>query len=221
MKMGIYKITSPSGRVYIGQSNKIEKRINNYKKLKQCNRQIKLYNSFLKYGVELHVFEIIEECNEDMLNIRERYWQDYYDVLNSGLNLRLTGTANRSGKLSNDVRQKISKANTGKKHSLEFKIKCSNRLKGKRMSQEAIDASIKSRLGKKRSKEIINKIKISKRLKSTYLIRQYSLDNTLIKEWSCLAEIQEILGFSKPNIHNCLTNKSKTSNGYKWKKINK
>lgn len=47
--IGIYKITSPSGKIYIGQSVNIERRFLDYKKsLKKS--QIKLYNSIKKYG---------------------------------------------------------------------------------------------------------------------------------------------------------------------------
>jgi group I intron endonuclease len=90
--IGIYKITSPSGRVYVGQSIDIDKRWKSYKNIKSCSSQIKLKNSINKYGVDSHIFEIIEECNIDSLNTRERYWQDYYDVLNKGLNCCLTST---------------------------------------------------------------------------------------------------------------------------------
>lgn len=54
--------------------------------------QHKLYNSLKKHGVENHTFEIIEECSIEDLNCRERYWQEFYDVLgDKGLNCELTG----------------------------------------------------------------------------------------------------------------------------------
>jgi len=46
--IGIYKITNPKGRVYIGQSINIEKRLSNYKKF-NCKSQPKLHLSFVKY----------------------------------------------------------------------------------------------------------------------------------------------------------------------------
>lgn len=96
---GIYKITSPSGRIYIGQSSNINFRWNQYKKLQACNKQILLFRSFKKYGVDNHIFEIIEECPNNLLNKKERFWQDYYDVLNSikGLNCKLTSTEDKKG----------------------------------------------------------------------------------------------------------------------------
>lgn len=106
--IGIYKISSPSNRVYIGQSIDIEFRWSYYKNLR-CKRQRILYNSFLKYGVENHIFEILEECNKNELNERERYWQDSFDVLSKrGMNLILTSTNDRSGELSKTVKEAIS-----------------------------------------------------------------------------------------------------------------
>ena len=55
--IGIYKITSPTNKVYIGSSNNIFNRWCSYKNLK-CLTQTKLYRSFLKHGVDNHVFEI-------------------------------------------------------------------------------------------------------------------------------------------------------------------
>lgn len=85
---GIYKITSPLGRVYIGQSIDIHRRWNSYKKLHGtvCSQK-KLYRSLSKYRPENHLFEIIEECDKSMLNNREYHWQCFYDVTSdNGLN---------------------------------------------------------------------------------------------------------------------------------------
>ncbi len=49
--VGIYKITNPKGKVYIGQSVNIKKRWGDYKCLHNCKEQKMLYNSFIKYGV--------------------------------------------------------------------------------------------------------------------------------------------------------------------------
>lgn len=66
--IGIYKITSLSDRIYIGQSTNINKRLNSYKS-SLCNskKQTRLYNSFKKYGVKNHSFEILEVC--DVINV--------------------------------------------------------------------------------------------------------------------------------------------------------
>ena len=98
----------------------IEKRFIAYKNLR-CKTQIKLYNSFLKHGIEKHSFEILEECLIELLNERERYWQDYYNVLNIGLNCRLTSTFDKSGYLCDLTKSKLKgRVNhfKGKKHNI-------------------------------------------------------------------------------------------------------
>ena len=50
----------------------------------------KLFNSILKYGIENHNIEIIEECDVEQLNCRERYWQEFYNAITNGLNCILT-----------------------------------------------------------------------------------------------------------------------------------
>jgi group I intron endonuclease len=108
--IGIYKITSPSNRIYIGESLDVNKRLLHYSALKNCKSQTKLYRSFIKHGVKNHVFEIIEECEIENLYCRERYWQDHYDVLNGGLNCRLSNCEDVKGVMSYETRQKLSNA---------------------------------------------------------------------------------------------------------------
>jgi group I intron endonuclease len=86
--IGIYKITNPIGQIYIGQSKDVEKRIYGHKNRRTYS---KVGYSLNQYGVGAHVFEIIEECSAEILNERERYWQDYYKVMvpKIGLNSNL------------------------------------------------------------------------------------------------------------------------------------
>jgi len=111
--IGIYKITSPTGRIYIGQSIDIEKRrkmyINNH-----CHKQQKLHASLCKYGFNEHDFEVIEECEWDLLNEREEYWIYFYGTFNSeiGMNLSSGGLNKR---VSEETKLKISIGNSGKK----------------------------------------------------------------------------------------------------------
>jgi group I intron endonuclease len=113
--IGIYKITSPSGKIYIGQSIDIYIRWKSYEKM-NCKKQTKLYNSFNCYGVNTHTFEIIEECAIEILNERERFWQDFYNVLNKdkGLNLRLTESSDKGCIIAEETRKKMSNIKKGK-----------------------------------------------------------------------------------------------------------
>ncbi|MEI6186954.1 MAG: NUMOD3 domain-containing DNA-binding protein [Alphaproteobacteria bacterium] len=114
---GIYKITSPSDRIYIGQSLDIYNRFKGYKNIHiKLKKQPILYNSFLKYGVANHIFEIVEECSIELLNDRERYWQEFYEVTEKGLNCILTKTNSKKGVFSTQTRENMSKAFTGRKY---------------------------------------------------------------------------------------------------------
>ena len=114
----IYKITSPSQKVYIGQSRNIQNRVQSYKRL-DCKNQSILYKSLKKHGWEAHTFEIIEECEFEQLNIRERYWQDFYDVIGkNGLNCVLTKTDKLPQKMSEETKKKIGNAHKGEKNHM-------------------------------------------------------------------------------------------------------
>ena len=123
--IGIYKITSPTGKVNIGQSTNIYKRWQSYKGLYSSTvKQPRLYNSLTKYTPEAHIFEVIEECSVGILNERERFWQDYYEVLGpKGLNCRVTGTEDKSGYVSDETKQKQSVIRKGRRLSEEHKEK--------------------------------------------------------------------------------------------------
>ena len=119
--IGVYKITSPSGKVYIGSSCNIEQRFYHYKVL-HCDSQTRLYRSFLKYGVENHKFEIVEECTMENVRERELYYGILYEVLdkNKGLNCRLPKEGEAASYMSEETKRKIGETNrvkqTGKKH---------------------------------------------------------------------------------------------------------
>lgn len=111
---GVYKITSPDGHIYIGSSLDIKNRWSSYKK----SRQLRIKESFNKYGVDNHIFEIIEECLEEDLKCRERYWQDFYDVLGeNGLNDILEKCGEKGQVFSQRLKNRIRSTNTGKKQS--------------------------------------------------------------------------------------------------------
>lgn len=135
--IGIYKITSPSNRIYIGQSINLDKRINKYKKFK-CKSQPKIYRSLNKYGFDAHKIEIIEKCPIEKLNERETFWKIYYleqvnndwqqvlfcDLYDLGggpkseETRRKIGEGNKGKTMSDEAKSKIGEANTGNKYNV-------------------------------------------------------------------------------------------------------
>lgn len=158
---GIYKITNPSGKIYIGQSINIYKRWKKYKSL-TCKNQTILYNSFVKYGVDNHIFEIIEVCDVNLLNEKERFYQEFYNCIgNNGLNCKLQSTNILKTVHSEETKKRISNSKIGKKLSEECKIKMSNSRKNKKQSKQHIENRFKSRNGFKHSEESKKKMSIN------------------------------------------------------------
>ena len=79
--VGIYKITNTiNNKCYIGKSVDLGKRLKRHIKCAKLldHPNPHLNNSFIKYGTENFTIEIIEECTEDELNDKEKYWINYY-----------------------------------------------------------------------------------------------------------------------------------------------
>jgi group I intron endonuclease len=166
---GIYLITSPSNKVYVGQSVDIERRWACYKKNQEAPPyHSKLYSSLKCHGYENHEFRILKECSVEELNYWERYYQDEFDVLGSlGLNHKLTETGDKSGKLDEETKKKIAESNTGQKRSEETIQRIRDSHLGYIQTEEhRINIGLKSkgnnyRCGKKLSAEHIESIRNS------------------------------------------------------------
>jgi len=211
-KTGIYKITSPSGRIYIGQAIDFEVRIARYKTLK-CEGQRRLYASLKKYGCEAHIIELIDNCAGVDLNERERYWQEYYDVLGpQGLNCRLQQTDTKKYRHSEETKRLIALRHTGKKHTEEFKRAQSERKKA--MSQETKDKIRRARIGKKASEA--TRKKQSERMKGNGLtigvlphnaVRVINLSDGTI--YPSILSAAMLLGYKRSTLGAMLTGKLK------------
>lgn len=158
---GIYKITSPSGRTYVGQSVNILNRFI-YHKGMYSNDTPKLFLSFKKYGVENHIFEVIETCEIIELNDRERHWQDFFECTKKGLNCRLTKSKDRSGRLSEETKLKISNSQKGKIIPPHIIEKVRLKMIGKKQSPETIEKRVSQLRGRKMGVNQLNFLKSSR-----------------------------------------------------------
>lgn len=88
----IYKIESPSGKVYIGKTCDFYSRINHYVKLHNIERHTKLCNSFLKYGMDAHTIDILcKDAKSEDLTSLEQFYIAKYDSFRKGLNCTIGG----------------------------------------------------------------------------------------------------------------------------------
>lgn len=96
----IYKITSPSNRVYVGKTFDLRKRVNVHKSAARTGKKLFLSNSIRKYGWDAHVLEIIEEVEDVCMDEREIFWiselKTYCYENKMGLNMTRGGDGQRS-----------------------------------------------------------------------------------------------------------------------------
>lgn len=96
MKKYIYKITSPSNKVYIGQSTKsVEDKIHSYVLCERYTKsKRKIVVAIKKYGWKNMHFEIIDEdatWSKEELNAREIFWISHYNSISDGYNMTTGG----------------------------------------------------------------------------------------------------------------------------------
>ena len=183
--------------------------------MKGCSQQPRLHNSFKKYGIDKHAFEIIEECSKDLLNTKERYWQEAFDVLGkNGLNCRLTGTSDKSGKMSEKTKQKLSAINKElAKHKTYTANKTSfmqGHIPWNKDTTGLIVHTVES--NEKRRNTCINSNK------NSIPVLQYTKSGEFIKRWrSARAAGINMRKSSGSAITECCMNKRKSIYGYVWK----
>ena len=92
----IYKISnSINDKVYIGQTlYSIEKR---WQEHCYCSKKEKLqhrplYSAMNKHGIENFHIELLEECDNNLLDEREKYWINYYNSYHKGYNSSVSTT---------------------------------------------------------------------------------------------------------------------------------
>lgn len=166
--VGIYKITSPTGKVYIGQSWNIEKR---WREHRANFGKSKLLNSLRKYGNESHDFKIIHPLPKDeiqqTLNVYEQVYLDAYrDCGVEVMNLREAGS---HGTHSPETRKIISEKGKGRKMSEKTKAALSLFLKGHKYN-----------VGRKRTEE--HKLKISLSQKGSIHSPEHNRKNSEAKK---------------------------------------
>lgn len=133
IKNVIYKLTSPSGKVYIGKSKNFNRRLKKYERL-DCKTQPKIFKAILKYGFENFWIEIVDCSDSDKeLNNLERLNIIKYDSFKNGYNCTEGGDGNSNP--TPETRLKYSLARLGKPLSQEAKNKLSEKRKGMKFSE--------------------------------------------------------------------------------------
>jgi group I intron endonuclease len=242
--IGIYKIISPTGKIYIGQSIDIKKRIGIYKN-GWTHSQPKLHRSFEKHGFMNHIFEIIEKCSIDILDERETFYKtQIIESLGWEKALFCDLHDQGTGPRSEETRKRLSDGKIGKKHSkihsnkgvkregwmneeIKRKISKSNKNKTKPpRSEEHKEKLGSSQLGK--SKGHKGRISPMRGKKHSIESREKARLNNLMKNAVPILQYDMNGNFVKKwnkasdaisvskGIFNCLKGKSKFSGNFIW-----
>lgn len=149
----IYKLTSPSGKSYVGYTTReLNSRIKEHKNYSDSA----IHDAISKYGLENFDIEILYQGTQ-MINVKhgEKYFIKHFDTFKNGYNC----TEGGDGPVKESSKRNISKSMLGNKncvgkknslghiHSAESRIKISMGNKGKKLSNYT-----KERLSKIKSK---------------------------------------------------------------------
>lgn len=193
---GIYIITNTiNGKVYVGQAQDIYLRTKQHI-LNEKNYLLK--KAFEKYGMDKFTIDVLEQCEIEMLNKREQYWMDYYEVVdkNKGYNICPVAGSTRGLKKSQEEKEKMSERASrrigelnpfyGQHHSDDTKEQIRQKKIGQVISDETKRKISQKHTGKKFSEE--RKMAISKALKGKEKTKEHGKHISESKMGSVLSE---------------------------------
>ena len=200
----IYVHTSPSGKMYIGQTKlKPERRWGKdgayYLKKKDNGEYTQRYfaHAILKYGWGNFEHEIVaSNLTKEEADNFEKLLIEKLNTTDSqyGYNIREGGS---HGGLSEESRKKISDAFKGRTLPDETRVKISNSNKGRKLSEKAQKAFEEARIRCK--------------------VTQYSLQGELIKIWDSISEAGRCLNIDASSIAKCCKDIYSNAGGFIWK----
>lgn len=149
----IYRITSPSNRVYIGITCNFNQRFSVYKS-NVASKQTLIYNSIKKYGFESHQVEVIDSFrgNLSYAQGKEMFWvRSYMSNKNrypeqNGLNLTDGGDGTRGYKQSQEKIEKQRQKMLGRKQDPEVVRKRAEKQRGRKMNFTHMTEEFKKKL---------------------------------------------------------------------------
>ena len=203
----IYRIChKESGRLYIGQTiygikRRFTQHVNNAYEVNSHCYNAHLQKAIRKYGPDAFEIEVIEHCNNDLLDERERYWIDHYDAVKTGFNMAYGG----SGTPRYNSQDVLDAWNSGLSvGAIAQKLGMSDRT----VSVHLRNVGIAQDESRKRAYETIKK-----------KVYQYDSDGNFIKEYPSAADVQKVFG--KGGIQFAMDNPARRYCGFLWSKYKK
>jgi group I intron endonuclease len=211
-KGGIYGIKNKvNGKLYIGSTYYFKARFGCHRSLLRSNKHTNkhLQYAWNKYGQDNLEFFIIEELTDKNMFIpREQFYIDHFNSHKIGYNMK----PNADSSIGYTYQRKEEHIMRGKRHPMYGKKGINNPSFGRRNTKDAILQMSISKLGSKNA--MFGKFGDKHHLSKPVL---QILDQAIIREWTCLHEIERVLKYNKGNISQCCTGKRNSAHGYKWR----
>lgn len=194
----VYKYTSPSGKVYVGQTCRESLRKLQHRNCAERGVNTAFYRAVRKYGFSALTYEVIvADVPDYMIDAFERYWINYYNSCHGkGYNSDDGGSRGRPNQATRD---RIRSTLKGTVQSIETKSKRNAKLKGLKRTKEQKDRYRKC--------------------------QEHAYKRVLCVEtgitYGSVAEAQRALGVLRSHIGAVCVGKRKSTLGYTWKWDNK
>lgn len=204
----IYKITNTlNGKSYIGQTSRsVDVRWAEH--VREAFKASHAYFSIIhyaikEYGVDAFSVEVLEKCDDELLDEREQYWIKYYHTYGEGYNITRGG----QGKIRSDNEEILKLWNEGLALvEISQKLNLSKQIVSKRLRYQGVSTfeicSRGNKLGTTRRRKVI----------------RISMDGTETKVYNSVSEAAEDNGTSAGTI--CMAcsgyNNRRTAVGYRW-----
>lgn len=162
--IGIYKLTcTKNGELYIGQSKNLEQRRKDYRYPSRLRNRL-LEPDFTRYGRDSFTFEVLEECRKEQLDEREKH---YISLLKPEYNIQ-SGGQGKGREVADETKKVLAIKGREQWESYSEERKqyvLQNQLIGPRVGHPVSEGTRQklreANLGKKQSKETIDKRRIS------------------------------------------------------------
>lgn len=212
IKIGIYELyCKDNDKSYIGLSSDIKNRWYHHKSMLRLGKHdnIHVQRVYDKYGPDAFEYSILEECEEQRLEEKEKYWESEIGKENL-LNIAECGEKNhlRGRKMTEEQRKAHGLARLGKKLPPGTGDKISAALMGKPRDEETRRKISLGNLGKQKSEEHV--------LKMCTSVTQYNFDGSIVKVWKSGADAHRA-GFSSSRISLCVQGIAKSHKNFIWK----
>ena len=225
----IYKLTSPSGKIYIGQTTNLKDRKRCLYNPNKYYSGHKLDNAIKKYGIENFKYEIVVQIEmedrfllREHLDILEMQYIEKFDSYNNGYNMTLGGSGSKGCFQTEESKKKISEKTKGRKGSMLGKHLTEKQRKKVSEFAKTRTGDKNPFYGKVHSEEAKKKIGLANGVS----VIQMDLEGNIIKEFSTAKEAA--LFFNKPRANSEIIKVCKgyvspsgkhyiTALGYKWK----